>query len=78
MWYGCTLQEMSILSILGLIAISMVCVVIPSLLGLPTWIGIIIGGDAIKPVVKRPSCGWGLEERQNPRVFDDRAVYSFG
>ena len=31
----------------------MVLWVIPSLLGLPAWIGIIIGGIVIKPVVKR-------------------------
>jgi conjugative transfer region protein (TIGR03750 family) len=69
MWYGCTLQEMSILSILGLISISIIFVVIPSLLGLPTWIGIIIGGIAIKPVVKRLIMWVGDWKKDRPHGY---------
>ena len=53
MWYGCTLQEMMMISIAGLLTISVVFVVLPSLLGMPAWIGIILGGIAVKPIIKR-------------------------
>ncbi len=66
LWYGCTLQEIMMISLVGLVGVSLVFVVLPCLLGLPAWIGIIVGGIAIKTVVKRMIVAVGDWKKDKP------------
>jgi len=52
LWQGCTLQEIMVLCVVALLLIIIGLVMMPSMLGLPSWVGIILGGIVLKPLVK--------------------------
>ena len=66
MWYGCTLQEMILISAIGVLVIAIVFVILPSLLGMPAWIGIILGGIAAKPIIRRMIIRVGEWKKDKP------------
>lgn len=69
LWYGCTLQEIMVIALVGLLGISVLFVVMPGLLGLPSWVGIIVGGIAIKPIIKRMVMMVGDWKKNKPHGY---------
>lgn len=51
-WQGCTLQEIIVLCAAVLAGVIVGFVMLPGLIGIPSWVGVIIGGISLKPLVK--------------------------
>lgn len=68
-WKGCTLQEICFLSVISLVSIVLVLIILPSFFGMPSWLGVIIGGVVIKPLVKLLARKTGQWKKNKPYGF---------
>lgn len=68
-WQGCTLQEIIFLSIVALVGIIVFLIILPGIFGMPSWIGVIVGGVAIKPLVKLLARKTGEWKKNKPYGF---------
>jgi conjugative transfer region protein (TIGR03750 family) len=68
-WCGCTLREILLVSILCIVAMILLLVIVPSVIGIPGWVGLLLSGLLLKPVIKRVLMRVGEWKKNKPHGY---------